>query len=177
MDGPSIGSLCTGYGGLDTAVRAVLGGRVVWHAETDPDAVRVLEHHHPGTLNLGDITAVDWAAVERPDILTAGFPCQGWSDAGLRLGVADARDLWPAVAAAVRALRPGLVVLENVRGFVRRGVGRTYDDLAGLGYDFRGVCVPASEAGAPHRRERWFAVAYRSGDAGRLKHGDRGVAA
>lgn len=37
-----IGSLCSGYGGLDLAVLAVLGGHVVWHAETDPDASRVL---------------------------------------------------------------------------------------------------------------------------------------
>lgn len=74
--GPAIGSLCSGYGGLDLGVQAVLGGTVAWHAETSPDASRILARHWPGVPNLGDITTIDWSDVPRICVLTAGFPCQ-----------------------------------------------------------------------------------------------------
>ncbi|WP_275405174.1 DNA cytosine methyltransferase [Streptomyces sp. S4.7] len=54
-----IGSLCSGYGGLDLGVQAALGGTLAWHAEVDPNASRILARHWPGVPNLGDITAVD----------------------------------------------------------------------------------------------------------------------
>nr|WP_324617998.1 DNA cytosine methyltransferase [Streptomyces dysideae] len=73
---PLIGSLCSGYGGLDLGVQAALGGTVAWHAEINPDAARILARHWPGVPNLGDITAVNWADVPRVCVLTAGFPCQ-----------------------------------------------------------------------------------------------------
>jgi hypothetical protein len=91
--GPRIGSLCTGYGGLDLAVEVVCGGRLVWYAETDRHAQTVLANRWPGVANLGDIRTVDWAAVEPVDILTAGFPCQDYPEClvipifGLRLRV------------------------------------------------------------------------------------------
>ncbi|MEU1488152.1 DNA cytosine methyltransferase [Streptomyces sp. NPDC005752] len=71
-----IGSLCSGYGGLDLGVQAALGGTLAWHAEVDPNASRILARHWPGAPNLGDITTVDWSTVPRVCVLTAGFPCQ-----------------------------------------------------------------------------------------------------
>ncbi len=76
-----IGSLCTGYGGLDMAVREVFGGTVVWHAENDSDASAVLACRYPQVPNLGDITTIDWATVEPVDIVTAGFPCPASAEA------------------------------------------------------------------------------------------------
>jgi hypothetical protein len=73
---PLIGSLCSGYGGLDLGVMTALGGQVAWHAEVNPHAARILDHRWPGIPNLGDITAVDWTAVQPVCVLTAGFPCQ-----------------------------------------------------------------------------------------------------
>ncbi|WLQ67614.1 DNA cytosine methyltransferase [Streptomyces glycanivorans] len=73
---PLIGSLCSGYGGLDLGVQSVLGGSLAWHAEVDPGASRILARHWPGVPNLGDITAVDWSTVPPVCVLTAGFPCQ-----------------------------------------------------------------------------------------------------
>lgn len=52
-DPPRIGSLCSGYGGLDLAALSVFGGEVVWHAEVDPDPARVYEHRFPAVPNLG----------------------------------------------------------------------------------------------------------------------------
>lgn len=73
---PLIGSLCSGYGGLDLGVQSALGGTLAWHAEVNPDASRILARHWPGVPNLGDITTVDWSPVPRVCVLTAGFPCQ-----------------------------------------------------------------------------------------------------
>lgn len=68
-----IGSLFSGYGGLDMAVRAVVGGSLAWWSDIDDGAIRIMRHHHPGVPNLGDISAVDWEAVEPIDVLTGGL--------------------------------------------------------------------------------------------------------
>ncbi|MEU5608407.1 DNA cytosine methyltransferase [Streptomyces sparsogenes] len=126
-----IGSLCTGYGGLDEAVKQVLGGTVAWHCQYEPPdkdgredknqyAARILAHHWPSIPNHGDLTAIDFRQVEPIDILTAGFPCQDVSLAGRRAGLADGTrsGLWLHVARAIEELRPQLVVIENVRGLL-----------------------------------------------------------
>ena len=82
-----IGSLFSGYGGLDAAVVSVLGGDVAWHVEFDKAPSAALAHRFPGVPNYGDVTAVDWAAVEPVDVLTGGFPCQDLSHAGKRAGL------------------------------------------------------------------------------------------
>ncbi|MFJ8745080.1 DNA cytosine methyltransferase, partial [Embleya sp. NPDC127516] len=118
--GPRIGSLCTGYGGLDDAVHAVLGGETAWHADNDPGASAILAHHWPRTPNLGDITALDFRTVAPVDVLTAGWPCQPSSMAGKRAGTADERWIFDAILNAARDLdpRPRLLVLENVPGLL-----------------------------------------------------------
>ena len=111
-----IGSLFSGYGGLDLAAQQYFGGDLTWYSEIEPSACKILAAHHPIVPNLGDITAVDWATVEPVDVLTGGYPCQPFSHAGKRKGSSDERHLWPFVAVAIDALRPRVVVLENVRG-------------------------------------------------------------
>lgn len=94
------------------------------------------------------------------DIITAGYPCQPFSNAGKRLGTDDPRHIWPFIAEAISDIRPRLVVLENVAAHLRRGFDVVLSDLAKIGYDARWTVVRASDAGAPHRRERLFVVAY-----------------
>jgi DNA (cytosine-5)-methyltransferase 1 len=172
MTGQTIGSLCSGYGGLDIAVAVHHGATVAWHAEVDRHANAVLAHHWPDVPNLGDLTSTDWAAVEPVDILTAGYPCQPFSTAGHRRGTDDPRHLWPRIADAVRHLRPRRIVLENVAGHLGLGFADVLADLAALGFDARWGVVRAADAGAPHRRERLFVVA----DAhGQLLHRTRPI--
>lgn len=163
MSGPRIGSLCSGYGGLDQGVQAVYGGRTVWVSDIDKGANKILAHRYGDVPNLGDFTKLDWSTVEPIDILTAGFPCQPVSHAGKRLGDDDERWLWDDVARAVRSLRPGLVVLENVRGLLTarsgRLFGRVLGSLADLGYDARWHGLRAADVGAPHGRWRVFIAA------------------
>ncbi|SCF42500.1 DNA (cytosine-5)-methyltransferase 1 [Micromonospora matsumotoense] len=157
---PRVGSLCSGYGGLDLAVELVLGGRLAWYAETDRHAATVLAHHWPGIPNLGDISVVDWAQVEPVDILTAGFPCQDISNAGKRVGITgEHSSVWNYVAAAVRVLRPQLLFVENVAALLRRGLDVVHADLAEIGYDTSWLCLRASDIGAAHQRDRLFLLA------------------
>lgn len=113
-----LGSMCSGYGGLEMGVQEVLGGEVVWHVEFDAAPSRILAHHYPDVPNYGDVTATDWRTVPSIDVLLAGFPCQPFSHAGKRKGGNDERHLWPHIAHAIGILRPRLVVLENVRGLL-----------------------------------------------------------
>jgi DNA (cytosine-5)-methyltransferase 1 len=164
----TVGSVCTGYSGLEQGLR--LAGwdvRLAWVADNDPGAAKLLTYHYPDVPNLGDIARVDWAAVEPVDLLTAGYPCQPFSVAGLRKAEDDERHIWPTIADAIRLVRPRYVLLENVRGHVGRGFARVVARLASLGYVGSWVCVRASDVSAPHRRERLFCLAT---DATRLGH-------
>ena len=171
MSRPHIGSLCSGYGGLDIGVQAVCGGETVWVSDIDKGACKILAHRYPDVPNLGDFTQTDWSTVEPVDILTAGFPCQPVSHAGKRLGDEDERWLWDDVARAVGALRPGLVVLENVRGLLTAGSGRLFGRVLGalaeLGYDARWHGLRAADVGAPHGRWRVFIVAHSNSEGRR----------
>jgi DNA (cytosine-5)-methyltransferase 1 len=170
-----IGSLFTGYGGLDMAAEAVLGGHAVWTSDIDPGACKIIAHRMPDAPNLGDITKVDWIAAEPIDLLDAGWPCQPFSHAGKRLGAADERALWPEVARAVRALRPRYVVLENVAAIASAGeLARATADLSTLGYVGQWRCLRAADAGAPHGRARIFILAT-DADSGRQWHGPGGA--
>lgn len=79
--------LCAGYGGLGLAVEALTGERIRYVAESDPHASLILAARYPDAPNLGDITEINWEALQgEVDIITAGFPCQGISNAGRRRG-------------------------------------------------------------------------------------------
>jgi DNA (cytosine-5)-methyltransferase 1 len=154
-----IGSLCTGYGGLDMAVEAYFGAYTAWCAEYDQYASELIEEQF-GYLNHGDISKIDWSAVEPIDILTAGYPCQPFSQAGSRKGTNDARHIWPHIVEGIRVLRPKFVILENVRGHLSLGFDRVLGDLTELGYDARWKIIRAGDVGAPHNRARLFVIAY-----------------
>ena len=115
-----IGSLFSGYGGLDLAVEHVFNAKTVWFSELNEPVARVFARHWPDAPNLGDITAIDWSQVEPVDILIGGFPCQDVSTVGKRAGIAPGTrsGLWAHMAAAIDALQPEWVVIENVRGLL-----------------------------------------------------------
>lgn len=158
-----LGSLCTGYGGLDIAVEAVFGTTTAWTSDIDPSSARIINHRMPGVPNLGDLTTTDWQAVldeHGPvDIVCGGYPCQPFSVAGRRKGTEDDRHIWPHIAAALGVLRPRYAIFENVAGHLRLGFDTVLADLARLGFDAEWCSVRASEVGAPHQRRRLFLLA------------------
>lgn len=166
----TVGSMCSGYGGLELALRlAGVEHRLAWVADSNDAAKAVLAHRYPNLPNLGDITIVDWSAVEPVEAILAGYPCQGFSVAGQRKGAEDERFIWPSVADAVRVLRPRFVLLENVAGHRSLGFGRVLADLAAMRYVGSWVSVRASDVGAAHKRERVFIAAW-SADTEGFRH-------
>jgi len=125
------GLFFSGIGGLDLGLERA-GMRVIWQAENDPHASAVLARHCP-TSQPRDVSAIDWTAVERPDLVAGGFPCQPVSGAGNRKAHQDDRWLWPELFRAVRHLRPAHVLVENVVGLFARGIGTVLGDLATTG--------------------------------------------
>lgn len=150
----TIGSLCTGYAGVDLGVAAALGDtRTLWCADPDPYVSAVLRRRLPEANNIGDITEVDFATLERPDILTAGFPCQDISSAGQRKGIRKGTrsGIWSYVVEATRTLEPRYLFVENVAAlrWRRGGLDRVLGDLAAIGYDAHWLCLRAADVGAP----------------------------
>jgi DNA (cytosine-5)-methyltransferase 1 len=167
------------------AVEQVFGATTAWVSDVDKGACKILAHRYPDVPNLGDITAIDWAAVEPVDIITGGSPCQDLSHAGKRSGMTEGTrsNLWVAMREAIAQLKPSIVVWENVRGAysatadsdlehcqgcmgdpadrgpVLRALGRVLGDLSDLGYDTQWHGLRAADVGAPHGRFRVFVVA------------------
>jgi len=157
----TVGSLFSGIGGLDLGLERA-GMKVIWQSEIDPYCNKVLKKHWPEVTNYGNIKEIDWATVQRPDVVCGGYPCQPFSTAGKRRGTDDPRHLWPWVRDAISALRPSYAILENVRGHLSMGGLQVVGELAEIGYDAEWRVVSAAGMGAPHRRDRIIIVAYPS---------------
>ncbi|ECZ6746343.1 Dam family site-specific DNA-(adenine-N6)-methyltransferase [Salmonella enterica] len=88
------GSVCSGIEAASVAWES-LGWQPAWFAEIEAFPSAVLAHHWPDVTNLGDMTGIAAAVhagdVEAPDVLVGGTPCQAFSIAGLRYGLADKR--------------------------------------------------------------------------------------
>ncbi len=95
------------------------------------------------------------------DILTGGFPCQPFSQAGKRKGTDDDRYLWPEMFRVIQLAKPRWVIAENVRGLFTMQSGLVFEqvcsDLESTGYQVQPFIIPAVSVNAPHRRDRiWF---------------------
>jgi DNA (cytosine-5)-methyltransferase 1 len=161
---------------------------VVGQSEVDAYACRVLRKHWPTVPNLGDITKITEADVERLgpiDLVCGGFPCQDLSVAGKQGGIKASRSgLFWELMRVVRLVRPHFVLLENVPALLSRSdwMGAVLGELAACGFDAEWDCIPAQAVGAPHRRDRVFIVAHtderRDGREGRVsKDGATGAGA
>jgi DNA (cytosine-5)-methyltransferase 1 len=93
------------------------------------------------------------------DVVSGGFPCQDISIAGA--GLAGERSgLWSEFARIIRDVRPRFVFVENSPMLVSRGLGQVLGDLAAMGYDAEWGVLGAADAGAPHKRDRIWILAY-----------------
>ena len=132
-------------------------------SEIDPFPSAVLQHHYPNIPNLGDITKIDWSPyVGAADIVVGGSPCQSFSIAGKREGLAGASGLMYEYIRAVRELRPRWFVWENVPGAFTSERGEAYrqllSEMDALGYGLAWRVLDAQFFGVAQRRERVFLV-------------------
>lgn len=164
--------ICSGIGGLELGVDLAMGGgyQCVGHVERDAFAAACLvarmeeQAMDPAPVWSDLFTFPAHLYRGKVDLITAGFPCQPFSSAGKRAGKLDDRWLWPAIAEYIAAIGPSYVFLENVPGLRRHGLGEILSDLAALGFDAEWGHYRADWLGAPHKRERFFLLAYADGE-------------
>lgn len=189
--------LFSGIGGFALATEMVWDNVEHIFCDNEPFAQAVLSKHWPQTYIHGDIKTLTTTrrkhgsegcskATQREacqrccaaeeikrfggvDVLTGGFPCQPFSQAGARRGTEDSRHLWPEMLRVIREFHPRWVVGENVGGLVTWSEGlvleQIHTDLEGEGYEVQAFIIPAVSVNAPHRRDRVWIVAHRN-DAG-----------
>jgi len=152
-----VGSLCSGYGGLEMALEAAFGEiDLRFVSDIDKNSSKVLAYHHPNVPNLGDLTKVQWEKQDEIDVLCAGYPCQPFSVAGLRKGLSDDRAIFTYIAECISVLRPRYVLLENVAGHLTLGGISVLSTITEMGYYAKWGVVRASDSGATHKRARLF---------------------
>ncbi len=156
---------CAGIGGFSLAA-SWNGIETRWAREIDDYARAVYSKHFPSVTLFRDVhDPLPTDLARHVWLYTCGFPCQPVSCAGRRRGRDDERWLWPYVAATIRHLRPTWCLLENVPGLRTLGADEVLADLEGEGYACWAGVVGAVHAGAPHRRQRVWIVAYANNPA------------
>ena len=190
--------LFSGIGGFAYAVDSVWPDSEHIFCEIDPFCQAVLRKHWKGSEIYGDIrgltadtdsdrqsrggTEIVTAEAEQQTLsnaqgrtnppgvflLTGGFPCQPFSQAGKRKGTNDNRYLWPEMLRVIREFHPSWVIAENVRGLLTIEQGVVFEqvclDLEGEGYEVQPFVIPAVAVNAPHRRDRVWFCAHAIGD-------------
>jgi DNA (cytosine-5)-methyltransferase 1 len=158
------GSVCSGIEAASVAWHP-LGWQPHFFSEIEKFPCKVLQHHFPSVPNYGDMTKFkEWPDVGI-DLLVGGTPCQAFSVAGLRQGLADPRgNLALVYLGVVDKYRPRWVVWENVPGVLSSSGGRDFGAFLGalgeLGYGWAYRVLDAQHFGVPQRRRRVFVVGH-----------------
>jgi DNA (cytosine-5)-methyltransferase 1 len=163
--------LFSGIGGFSLAFEATQKIETVAFCEIEEYPQKVLKKNFPNVPIYNDITELvnnestrpiwgegRWQEIEC-DILTGGYPCQPFSQAGKRKGEKDDRHLWPFMLEIIKQKRPKFIVAENVAGHITLGLDNVLFDLESEGYSARAVVLPASSVNAHHRRDRVWVIA------------------
>jgi DNA (cytosine-5)-methyltransferase 1 len=142
-----------------------LGWKAVAYSEIEPFPSAVLAHHYPDVPNVGDMTKYKEWDLGAVDLLVGGTPCQSFSVAGLRKGLADPRgNLALVYCGILDHFKPRWFVWENVPGVLSSGGGRDFGSFLGavaeLGYGFAYRVLDAQFFGVAQRRRRVFVVGY-----------------
>jgi len=179
--------LFSGIGGFALATEMVWDNVEHIFCDNDLFAQAVLEKHWPHSKIYGDIKTFTKESFttdtrdEKPRgvfkqprkkstetgdvyLLTGGFPCQPFSQAGRRLGTEDDRHLWPEMLRVIREFHPRWIIGENVGGLVTWSEGmvleQIYTELESEGYEVQAFIIPAVAVNAPHRRDRVWIIAH-----------------
>lgn len=161
----SIGSLFSGIGGFELGLeRSIPGAYTAWQVEQEEYCQKVLSKRWPDAKIFDDVRTINTNNVEKVDILCGGFPCQDISLAGTGGGInAERSGLWWEFHRIINELQPRAAIMENVPAITFRGLGAVSGSLSEIRYDCEWCVISAAQFGAPHKRERWFCVAYPRG--------------
>lgn len=178
--------LFAGIGGVRLGFQNA-GGSCVFSSEFDKYAQQTYLKNH-GEFPFGDITLINPNAIPDHDVLLAGFPCQPFSHAGLKLGIEDTRGtLFHDIAKIIEKKRPKFALLENVKGLVSHDKGFTLkvvlNTLTKIGYSCnipkdviehgttkqiqdlaKQMILKSVDFGIPQNRQRIYIVLWRDGE-------------
>ncbi len=163
---PTCISFCTGYGGIELGLEMVgRPHRILAYVEIEAFAIaRLVKKIEEGKVAPAPIfTDLKSFPAEMfrgcVDLVTGGYPCQPFSQAGRGLAEKDPRHLWPYLLDHIKAIEPIRCLFENVEGHINRGLEQVVGDLETAGYDPTWGIFSAAEVGAPHQRKRVFIMA------------------
>ena len=154
----------SGIGGFEYGIEKAIGSEAecIGYSEVDKYAIQTYEKHFQHK-NYGDATKINPSELPDFDMLCGGFPCQAFSIAGKRRGFQDTRGtLFFEIARIIKAKRPKIVWLENVKGLLNHDKGKTFrtiiQTLSELGYDVQWMVLNSKFFGVPQNRERVFII-------------------
>jgi DNA (cytosine-5)-methyltransferase 1 len=177
--------LFAGVGGMRIGFQRA-GGTCVFSSEFERNAQATYFQNH-GEFPFGDITKVPVKDIPEHDVLVAGFPCQPFSHAGLKLGIDDTRGtLFHNIAEILKAKKPKFALLENVKGLISHDKGYTLQvilrTLTAIGYscniskdvikkgtpkeiqaEAKKMVLKSIDFGVPQNRQRIYIVLWRDG--------------
>lgn len=177
--------LFSGIGGFTLGLERTGAFKTVAFCEIDEYATKVLNKNWPSVKVYGDVRDVTATRLRAdgnfPDIITAGWPCQDISVSGQQKGIIEGErsSLWSECARLLGEIRPEYAIFENVTALVSSRKGEWFkhvlQEIHKIGYDAEWHCLPASEFGAHHHRDRVWIIAYPSGtrSASRLPGQDK----
>jgi DNA (cytosine-5)-methyltransferase 1 len=153
--------LFSGIGGFSLGLEATGSFETVAFCEKDEFCQKVLRKHWGDIKIYDNIRSVDDGL--QADVVTGGFPCQSFSQAGLQKGRADDRFLWNEMFDVIKQVKPRWVIGENVQGIINIEQGmvlrQVRDDLEGEGFQVQCFLISASGIGAWHQRKRVWIIA------------------
>lgn len=152
-------SLFAGIGGFDLGLERA-GMDCAGQVESDPYALKVLDHHWPTTDRHGEIRGFHAGTT---DVLCGGFPCQDVSVIGKLAGLHGTQSgLWFEFERVIAESRPRIVLIENVVGLLSsnkgKDIGTILRSLEGMGYEWAFRVLDSQYFGVPQRRRRVFIV-------------------
>ena len=156
--------LCAGCGGLALAAHQ-LGYTHSVLVDSNPRCVDTLRANGFTTAVCAELADTNWTPFKGATLVTAGLPCQPWSEGGVSKGEADSRNLWHEAVRAIRDIEPTIFLLEMVTGFLadkhRTFRNSLLDQLSGLGFMVEIVKTNASQHGLPQDRRRCLILGHR----------------
>lgn len=162
--------LFTGIGGLSSAIHTLFDNVTVpVCCEQNSNCIAIIKSKMHASIIHPDIRTLTkevWKDVALPDFIVAGFPCKGFSSAGAKTGTDHVETgLVTELNRVISETKPSFVFLENVASILWKTHANHYrqiiQDIVDMGYAIRWMTLSAADVGAPHKRDRWFALCVR----------------
>lgn len=161
-------SLFAGAGGVDIGFQKA-GFKVIWANDFDENAVNTFKRNIGEHIVLGDITKINSDEIpDGADVITGGFPCQGFSVANTKRSMEDKRNfLYKEMLRIIKDKKPKFFVAENVKGLLSLEKGLVMKmiekDFKEIGYKMEYRLLNSADYGVPQNRERVIIIGNRVG--------------